>query len=145
MDKPPDKPRINAAGIIFAVLRIAAALICAYLLHTFIFTMSLNQKNHGNVIGSIYCIAVILLVTVYPFIRRKKPLRITAKVLGIGMAAFAAYCAVISCFIASEMRHGEDTAIAASTANGGTPQTVIVLGCRTINGRRLSSCSDAGQ
>lgn len=133
-DKPPDRKPNKAAGIIFAVLRIAAALLCAYLLYTFVFTMRLNQINPGNVIGCIYCAAVILLVVLYPLIKRKKKLRITAKVLGIGMAAFAVYCAVISCFIASEMKHGEDTAIAASVSNGGTPQTVIVLGCRTING-----------
>ena len=134
MEKPPDKPRSGAAGIIFAVLRIIAALICAFLLYTFIFTMSLDQINHGNVIGTIYCTAVILLVILYPLMKKKKPLRITAKVCGAGLLAFAVYCGVISCFIVSEMRHGEDAAIAASTANGGTPQTVIVLGCKTVDG-----------
>lgn len=128
MDKPPNK----VSDIIFAVLRIASALVCAFLLYTFVYTINLRQINHGNVIGTIYCVAVILLVIVYPFIRKKKPLRITAKICGAGLTAFAVYCAVISGFIISEMAHGEDNAVSVSA--DGSPQTVIVLGCMVLDG-----------
>lgn len=128
MDKPPNK----AVDITFAALRISAAAVCAFLLWTFLYTISLKQINHGNVIGSIYCMTVILLVIAYPFIRKKKPLRIAAKVIGAGLAAFALYCAVISCFIVSEMNHGEARAVEAAV--DGSPQTVIVLGCMVLDG-----------
>ena len=128
MEKPPNK----ALDITFAVLRIAAAAVCAFLLYTFIYTMSLKQINHGNVIGCMYCGSVLILVIAYPFLKKKKPLRIAAKVCGCVLTAFAVYCAVISCFIVSEMTHGEDSALAVSSE--GHPQTVIVLGCMVLDG-----------
>ncbi|MBQ9483275.1 MAG: YdcF family protein [Ruminiclostridium sp.] len=128
MDKPPNK----TLETICSVLRIIAALICAFLLYTFIYTMSLKQINHGNVIGCLYCGSVIVLIIAYPFLKKKKPLRIAANVCGCILAAFAVYCAVISCFIVSEMNHGEDKALAVSSQ--GTPQTVIVLGCMVLDG-----------
>lgn len=130
--KDKDKTPSKAADIIFTVLRIAAALICAFLLYTFIYTMSLPQINFGNITGVIFCAAVILPVIAYPFIRKYKPLRVTAKILGSLCAAFALYCGVISAFIIAEMTTGEGEAVA--VAAQGTPQTVIVLGCQVLNG-----------
>lgn len=123
----------RGAAIFFAVLRITAALMCGFLLYTFVFTMCLNQINHGNVIGSIFCIGVILLVILYPKIRQRKPLRITAKIIAAAQIAFALYCGVISALISSEIISGAPQAEAVAAAAGGTPQTVIVLGCKTIN------------
>ena len=128
MEKPPNK----ALDITFAVLRITAAAVCAFLLWTFLYTISLKQINHGNVIGSMYCAAVILLVIIYPFIKKIKPLRIIARIGGGILVSFAVYCAVISGFIISEMSHGENEALAVSAE--GTPQTVIVLGCMVLDG-----------
>ncbi len=127
-----DKPHSKALDITFAVLRIIAATVCAFLLYTFLYTISLNQINHGNVLGSIYCGSVILLVILYPFFKKKKPLRTAAKVIGVLQLLFAVYCAVISVFIASEMLHGEEKAVTVSSQ--GTPQTVIVLGCMVLDG-----------
>ena len=132
MDIPKDKSK--PADIVFAVLRIAAAVVCGILLNTFLFTISLGQANPGSVTGSIFCAAVILLVITYPLLKKKKPLRIAAKAAGIGMAAFVLYCGVICVLIVSEMNHGEERALAASTAGGPSPQTLIVLGCKTTDG-----------
>ncbi len=132
MDRPKEKPKPD--GIVFAVLRIIAAVICAILLNTFLFTIALGQANPGSVTGSIFCIAAILLVIFYPLLKKKKPLLIAARAAGICMCAFALYCGVICALIVSEMTHGEERALAASTAGGGSPQTVIVLGCKTDDG-----------
>lgn len=134
MRKVKEKKEKRGTAIFFAVLRIIAALACGFLLYTFVFTMSLNQVNHGNVLGSIYCVGVILIVILYPALRKHRKLRTTARVIGSLQLAFAIFCGVISLFILSEMRTGENRAVAASTADGGTRQTVIVLGCKTIDG-----------
>ncbi len=127
-----DKPRNKIITALTWVLRAALILVCAGLLYTFIYTMSLGQVNHGNIIGCIYFGGVILLIGIYPFIRKKKPLRIAVLICG-GLAALTAvFFAVISAFILSEMNHGEDSALAVSA--DGTPQTVIVLGCMVLDG-----------
>ncbi len=131
MDRPKDKPK--PADIVFAVVRIAAAVVCGILLNTFLFTISLGQANPGSVTGSIFCIAAILLVIAYPFLKKKKPLLIAARAIGACMAAFVLYCGVIILLIVSEMAHGEERAIAAS-GGASIPQTVIVLGCKTTDG-----------
>ncbi len=127
-----DRIKIKAADIIWAAVRIAAAAVCAFLLYTFIYTISLRQINVGNIAGCAYCGAVILLVILYPAMKRKKALHRVGVICGAGLAAFAVYCAVISSLILSEMRHGEDNAVAVSAQ--GTPQTVIVLGCMVLDG-----------
>ncbi|MBQ9383259.1 MAG: YdcF family protein [Ruminiclostridium sp.] len=120
--------------VIKIIAGVTAVLICGFLLYTFLFTMSLNQINHGNVTGCIFCVTVILLVCFYPLLRKNKPLKTAVIVLGALLGVFAIYCAVISALIASEMLHGEDKAVAVSAIDGGTPQTVIILGCKTIDG-----------
>jgi len=122
----------RGAAVFFAALRIIAALVCAFLLYTFLYTISLNQINHGNVVGTAFCVSVILLVILYPWLKKRKPLRIAARLAGAVLLVFTLYCGVISAVIASEMIHGEDRAVAASAAGGGTPQTVIVLGCQVL-------------
>ena len=134
MQKVKEKPGSRVLRAVFGVLRLAAAAVCANLIYTFIFTMNLNQINVGNITGCIFCGAVILLVCLYPVLRRRKSLRTAAWVCGGIMLLFAIYFAVISALIASEMRHGEDKAEAAAAMNEGTAQTVIVLGCKTLNG-----------
>ncbi len=129
-----DRPKATPAGIVFAVLRIIAAVVCVLLLITFLFTISLGQANAGSVTGSIFCIAVILLVIFYPFIRKKKPLRIAAIAVGICLTAFALYCGIIAAFMASEIRNSEERMVAVSSTGAPTPQTVIVLGCKATNG-----------
>ena len=120
----------QGTAIFFAVLRIIAALMCAFLLYTFLYTMNLNHINYGNIIGVIFCVCVILLVVLYPFIRGKPKLRTAARAAGGVMLVFAVYCGVISAIICTEIVNGPPEAVAVS-ANG-TPQTVIVLGCRVI-------------
>lgn len=127
-----DRPSSRALDITFAVLRAAAAVICAFLLYTFLYTMSFNQVNFGNVTGSIFCISVILLVILYPFMRKKKALRVIAKTAAVLQLVFAVYCCIISGFILSEMMHGEKEVV--SVSSQGYPQTVIVLGCMVIDG-----------
>ncbi len=127
--KKSDKKRGTA--IFFAVLRIIAAIACAFLLYTFVFTMCLNQINHGNVIGSLFCVSVIVLVIIYPKVRSRKPLRTAARILAAAQIVFALYCGIISALISSEIVTGEREAVAAAADS--TPQTVIVLGCKTIN------------
>ncbi len=113
-------------------LRIAVIVFFANLIHTFVYTISLGQVNHGNIIGCIYCGGVILLILVYPFIKRIKPLQVAALICAGLAALFAVYFAVISALIMSEMLHGEENAVTVST--DGSPQTVIVLGCMVLDG-----------
>ena len=122
---------IKVSGII---VRVLSVLICGFLLYTFLFTMSLNQINHGNVIGSIFCVLSILTAVFYPLTKKNRIFSIVIPALAGGLAVFAAYCALISVFISSEMVHGENEAITVSAMDGGTPQTVIILGCKTIDG-----------
>ena len=129
-----NKETKRGTDILFAVLRIIAATVCAFLLYTFLYTISLDQINHGNIIGTAFCVSVILLVILYPWLKKHKPARIAAKIIAVLQISFALYCAVISGFILSEMISGEQKAVAVSTADGGTPQTVIVLGCQVIDG-----------
>ena len=125
MDNSGKVPRI-----VFAVLRYLAAAAAGFLLYTFLYTISLNQINQGDVLGSIYCVIVILLALFYPLLRKKRPLRIASIVLGACLAAFAVYCAVISGFIASEIIKSDST----TAAPDDSPHTVIILGCKTFDG-----------
>lgn len=130
MDKPRSKILISLSWVLRAVI----VAFCANLLYTFIYTMSLGQVNHGNIIGVIYFGGVILLIVIYPFVKKKKALR-TAALICTGLAVAAAvYFAVISAFIVSEMRHGENNAEAVAAMDEGKPQTVIVLGCMVLDG-----------
>ncbi len=130
MDK--DKPRNKIITILSWVLRAVIVIFCANLLYTFIYTMSLGQINHGNIIGCAYFGGVILLIAVYPFIRKRKPLRTVFLICAGFEVLVAVYFAVISAFIISEMDHGEENALAVSA--DGSPQTVIVLGCMVLDG-----------
>ena len=124
----------RGTAIFFAVLRIIAAAVCAFLLYTFVYTMSLRQINYGNIIGVLYCLSVIIAVIVYPFLRKNRRLRNFTRACGAVMLVFAIYCGIISCLIASEMIHGDERAAAVSASGEETPQTVIVLGCQVIDG-----------
>ncbi|MBP3856079.1 MAG: YdcF family protein [Ruminiclostridium sp.] len=129
-----DKPRSTPRTVLSVVLRTAVIAVCGFFLYTFVFTMCLGQVNPGNIIGGIFCIAAILLAVFFPRLKRGTALRRTAIVCAAGLAVFTVYCAVISGLILSEMLHGEDRAAVTASADGGTPQTVIVLGCKTIDG-----------
>ncbi|MCR4780221.1 MAG: YdcF family protein, partial [Ruminiclostridium sp.] len=132
MDK--DKPRNKIITVLSWVLRAAVIVLCAGLLYTFIYTMSLGQVNYGNIAGCAYFGGVIVLIVVFPLVGKKKPLRIAATVCAWLAALVGVYFAVISTLIVSEIWHGEDNAEAVAAMNDGTPQTVIVLGCMVLDG-----------
>ncbi|MBR5090560.1 MAG: YdcF family protein [Ruminiclostridium sp.] len=128
------KESVKASGVVFTVLRTIIFLPCAFLMYTFLYTMNLGQVNFGNITGCIYCGSVMLLILLYPLLKKVKQLKIIAWICAGLMTAFAVYCAAISCLIVSEMVSGDDRAVEVSAMNGGTPQTVIVLGCMVLDG-----------
>ena len=124
----------KASTAIFAVLRISAVCICSLLTASFIFTMFCGIFNPGNILGTIICVFVILLSVCYPKLRRNKVPRILAKTSAALIMCFAVYCAVISGLMISGMLNAPAYAVTASTAGTAPTHTVIVLGCKTING-----------
>lgn len=119
---------------IFAVLRISAVCICSVLTASFIFTMFCGIFNPGNIVGTLICVFVILLVLYYPKFRQRKIPRILARAAGVLILCFAVYCGVISGLMISGMTNTPAYAVTVSTAGTAPTHTVIVLGCKTING-----------
>ena len=120
--------------IIIKILKITVILICAVLTLSFVFTMMCNIVNHGNVIGTIGCLAVILSILLYDKYKKIKPVRAATRTILIFAGVFAVYCAVISSFMISGMLNTPQKAFQAGTDGIREPETVIVLGCKTLNG-----------
>ncbi len=116
------------------ILQIIVIVICNLLIVSFVFTMLRNIVNHGNVIGTIGCLTVIFAIILYRKYKENKPVRIASKAVLIVAGVFAVYCAVISSFMISGMMNAPNKAFQAGTDGMREPETVIVLGCKTING-----------
>ena len=96
--------------------------------------MSRNIVNAGNVFGLIICLAVIIVLLLYGKFKNIKPFCIFAKVFGVCMAAGCIYIGIVSAFIVSGMLNTPQKALQTGTTGIGAEETVIVLGCKTING-----------
>ena len=116
------------------VLKILIITICIALSLSFIITMSRNIVNAGNVIGLIVCLVVIIVALLYSKYRKFKTFRIAAKSFGVVMAAGCAYCGIVSAFIIGGMLNTPQKALQTGTDGISAGETVIVLGCKTING-----------
>ena len=116
------------------IFQIIVIIICNLLIVSFVFTMLRNIVNHGNVIGTIGCLVVIIAILLYRKYNKNRKIRLASRVVLIFAGVFAVYCAVISSFIVSGMMNTPQTAFSAGTDGTYEPETVIVLGCKTING-----------
>lgn len=120
----------KAHGIIAAIVAIAAiALLCLFLS-----ALIGGTVNHGSVLGSAFCLAVLLLCVFYPKMRENRVLRAISRTLCVLLSVAAVYAAAISALIVSGITNTPQRAVAAGTFGAGEPQTVIILGCRAING-----------
>lgn len=123
----------------FSVLDYITVTVCSLLLISFIFTILNGIVNHGNVIGSIVCLTVILNTIIYRAYIKVKPIRIISGSLHILTIIIAAYSAVLSALMiwgmtkAPEKAEGEAVPVMSESGTAYT-ETVIVLGCKTING-----------
>ena len=123
----------------FSVLDYITVTVCSLLLISFIFTILNGIVNHGNVIGSSVCLAVIFNTFIYRAYIKVKPVRIISGSLHILTIIIAAYSAVISALMiwgmtkAPEKAEGEAVPVMSESGTAYT-ETVIVLGCKTING-----------
>lgn len=104
------------------------------LLLSFLLTMCAGIVNHGNLIGSAICLAVILLYKFYGKLKKNRVLK-TISICAAGFFSLAAvYTAVVSVFIISGMMNTPQRAVQAGTFSAARPHTVIVLGCKANNG-----------
>lgn len=116
------------------IFSIIVIIICNLLILSFVFTMLRNIVNPGNIIGTIGCLIVIISIILYKLYKKNKPVRIISKVVLILAGVFALYCAVVSSFMISGMTNTPQKAFQSGTDGVYEPETVIVLGCKTING-----------
>lgn len=116
------------------ILQIIVIIICVLLCLSFVFTMCANIVNHGSIIGTIGCLAVILSIRIYNKYKKHKVIKTVTRTILIFAGVFAAYCAVISMFIISGITNDPRKAFQTGTDGIREPETVIVLGCKTING-----------
>ena len=117
-----------------SVLKIILIAACATLSLSFLITMSRGIINHGNVIGIVICLAVIFLLLLYDKFKKNKPFRIIARIAAGFFAASAVYSVVVSAFMLSAMLNTPQRAVQAGIISADEPETVIVLGCKTLNG-----------
>lgn len=107
---------------------------CGLLLASFLATMLSGIVNQGNVIGSVFCLSVILLYLYDPKLKEKPALRKLMRACGALLGVIGVYSAVVSVFMLLGIMNTPERAVAAGTFGADEPQTVIVLGCRAING-----------
>lgn len=117
-----------------SVLGAVLLTVSGLLLLSFIVTMLAGIVNHGNVIGSIICLAVILLYAFYGKLKTIPFLRTGAICLTAFLCLSALYTLFISLFIISGMTNTPQRAVQAGTFSASEPHTVIVLGCKANNG-----------
>ncbi len=116
------------------IFSIIVIIICNLLIASFVFTMAANIVNHGNVIGITGCLLVIISILLYRKYKKNKPVQIISRAILILAGVFAVYCAVVSTFMISGMTNTPQKAFQSGTGGVYEPETVIVLGCKTING-----------
>jgi len=119
---------------IINIFQIIVIIICNLLIVSFVFTMLRNIVNHGNVIGTIGCLIVIAAILLYRKYNKNKKIKLVSKLILIFAGIFAVYCVVVSSFMVSGMMNTPQTAFSSGTDGTYEPETVIVLGCKTING-----------
>lgn len=112
--------------------------VCSLLLISFIVTILNGIVNHGNIIGSAVCLAVILNTVIYRAYITVKPVRIICGSVHLLTIIIAVYSAVLSALMIWGMtkspEKAEGEAIPVMSQSGAAyTETVIVLGCRTIN------------
>ncbi len=117
------------------VLKFIVITICIVLSLSFIITMSRNIVNAGNIIGLIICLSVIIVVLLYNKYKKCKAFRVLAKAFAVVMAAGCIYCGAVSAFIIGGMLNTPQKALQTATDGSVEAETVIVLGCKTINGQ----------
>lgn len=105
------------------------------LLLSFAVTICSGIVNHGNIIGSTFCLGVILLYIFYGKLIKIPFLRVAAPCLAVLFAVSAAYSVAISLFMFSGMMNTPQQAVQSGTFGASEPHTVIVLGCKAINGQ----------
>lgn len=115
-------------------VKIITLVICSILSLSFAATMIAGIVNQGNVIGIIICLAVIIGIIFYPKYKNIAALRRISYVLAVLFALAAVYTLIISSFMFLGMVNNPDYALEAGTEGAAEPHTVIVLGCKTING-----------
>ena len=123
----------------FSPLDCITVTVCVLLLISFIITILNGIVNHGNIIGSIVCLVVILNTLIYRTYIKIKPVRIISGSLHLLTIIIAIYSAVLSALMIWGMtktpEKAESEAIPVMSQSGTEyTETVIVLGCRTING-----------
>ena len=116
---------------IFSIIIIT---VCNLLILSFVFTMARNIVNHGNVIGTIGCLIVISSIILYQKYNKNKYVRRVSRIALILAGVFALYCGIVSLFMISGMTNTPQKAFQSGTDGVYEPETVIVLGCKTING-----------
>lgn len=116
------------------VIKFIVITICVLLSCTFIITMSHNIINPGNIIGLVGCLLVILCLLLYERYKNNKLLHRLMKLSLTLAGVFALYCTIISVFIISGITNTPKKAFQTSTNGYVQQETVIVLGCKTING-----------
>ncbi|MGN0577131.1 MAG: YdcF family protein [Ruminiclostridium sp.] len=119
---------------LLSAVKIITLVVCSLLTLSFGITMITGIVNHGNVIGIIICLAVIIGIIFYPKYKKITAIRRISYVLAGLFAVAAVYTVVISSFMFSGMMNTPDYAIETGTEGAKEPHTVIVLGCKTING-----------
>ena len=113
-----------------AVLFIVFGLLGLSFLHTILAGISMPWC----IIGFVVCLSVIFMPIYYKKLRKKPIIRRCIKVYGVLVGVGCAYIGVLSLFMVSAMMNTPQNAVAAGTFSQTAPQTVIVLGCQTING-----------
>ena len=119
---------------IINIFQIIVIILCNLLIVSFVFTMLRNIVNHGNVIGTIGCLIVITAIILYKKYNKNKKIRFVSRLVLIFAGIFAVYCAIVSSFMISGMMNTPRTAFSSGTDGTYEPETVIILGCKTING-----------
>ena len=123
----------KSSGIkVSAVLKVILAAVCGFLIFTFIFTMFCGIVNAANITGIVLCGAVILLIVFSPLSKKNAALRRISIIAAVLLCLFTVYSIVISCFIVSGMLNKPE--FEPCTESAPPTHTVIVLGCKTING-----------
>ncbi len=119
---------------IINIFQIIVIILCNLLIVSFVFTMLRNIVNHGNVIGTIGCLIVITAIILYKKYNKNKKIRLVSRLVLIFAGIFAVYCAIVSSFMISGVMNTPRAAFSSGTDGTYEPETVIVLGCKTING-----------
>ncbi len=121
----------------FTPLDYTVTAVCLILLSSFFITIASGIVNHGNIIGSIICVIVILNTVLYRLYKEYKPVRIIGGIIKGITAVMALYTAVISVLIISGALNSppkaENVPVMSESEQEFT-ETVIVLGCKANNG-----------